>query len=226
MLSLGCIRQQFSHPINLHLARKSAEFFRKAKKSLAMAEIEPPDLEFHPMGHLILVEDERAEKFFEYHKVQTEAGAYVELLSPSMLQQRFPWLNTDGIVLGSHGLKDEGWVNPYPLLKALKGKAEFLGVQFMQGEVFDFNPRLFQDSISNRDDAGNPIETCNHCLVRLPTDVTYQLDFTNLFMASGSETAALTSRLGIGMGEGLRRIPYPMVPRCVDIFFLSSDHFL
>lgn len=213
MLSLGGIRQQFSHPRNIELARKSAEFFRTAKKRLACGDVEPPDIDFHPMGYLILVKEDRAEKFLEFHKVQTNNGIYVELLSADSLKLKYPWLNTDGIVLASFGMKDEGWINPYALLKALRGKAEFLGVQFMQGEVFDFNPRIAADSCANRDDAGNPSEDCHHCLVRLPHDWSYQLDFTHGFVATGAESTALAKRLGLGIGEGMKRIPYPVVPR-------------
>lgn len=38
-----------------------------------------------------------------------EVGAKVELLSNEKIKNRFPWLNTDGIVLGSLGTLNEGW---------------------------------------------------------------------------------------------------------------------
>lgn len=197
----------------MKLAQTSARFFRKARDKLSFIGHDPPDIEFHPHGYLILVEEERAEKFFEYHKTQTEAGAFVELLSPQMLSTRYPWLDLDGVVLGSMGLQDEGWINPYNLLVALKGKAEFLGVHFIQGEVFDFNPRQFKETFHTRDEAGDPMDTCHHALARLAHDDIVQLDFTNCFVCAGGETGALAKRLGLGMGEGMRRIPYPIVPR-------------
>jgi FAD-dependent oxidoreductase domain-containing protein 1 len=36
-------------------------------------------------------------------------GAKNELLTPVKLKQKFPWINTDGIALGCHGLENEGW---------------------------------------------------------------------------------------------------------------------
>ena len=33
-----------------------------------------------------------------------EQGAKVELLGPKQLKQKFPWLNTDGIEMGSFGM--------------------------------------------------------------------------------------------------------------------------
>lgn len=212
-LSLGCIRQQFSHPINIALAQAGARYFRKAKDNLSFIGVEPLDLQYHPQGFLILVEEERAERFLEYHKQQTELGAFVEILSPQMLEQRYPWLDLDGVVLGSIGLQDEGWINPYPLMAGLKGKCEFLGVQFVEGEVFDFNTRFYKEAAGIRDENGDLKESCHHALVRLAHDKIYQLDFTKLFVCAGAENAALAKRLGIGMGQGMRRIPYPVVPK-------------
>jgi len=36
-------------------------------------------------------------------------GAKNELLTAEKLKQKFPWLNTNGIALGCHGLENEGW---------------------------------------------------------------------------------------------------------------------
>ena len=37
-----------------------------------------------------------------------ECGAKVELLTAKQLKRKFPWLNTDGIALGSYGYENEG----------------------------------------------------------------------------------------------------------------------
>ena len=39
----------------------------------------------------------------------SECGAKVELLSAKQLKRKFPWLNTDGIAMGSYGYENEGW---------------------------------------------------------------------------------------------------------------------
>jgi len=195
------------------LAREGANYLRKAKDNLSFIGVEPLDLQYQPQGFLILVEEERAERFFEYHKIQTASGAFIELLSPPMLEQKVPWLDLEGVALGSLGLQDEGWINPYPLLAGLKGKAEFLGVQFVEGEVFDFNTRFYKETAGYRDECGDVKETCHHALVRLAHDKIYQLDFTKGFLCAGAENAALSKRLGIGIGQGMRRIPYPVVPK-------------
>ena len=38
----------------------------------------------------------------------SECGAKVELLSAKQLKRKFPWLNTDGIAMGSYGYENEG----------------------------------------------------------------------------------------------------------------------
>ena len=66
-----------------------------------------------------------------------ECGAKVELLTSKRLKYKFPWLNTDGIALGSYGYENEGWFDPWSLLSALKFKCIELGVDFVHGDVYN-----------------------------------------------------------------------------------------
>ena len=47
----------------------------------------------------------------------SECGAKVELLSAKQLKRKFPWLNTDGIAMGSYGYENEGWSKVRSLLE-------------------------------------------------------------------------------------------------------------
>jgi FAD-dependent oxidoreductase domain-containing protein 1 len=51
------------------------------------------------------------------------------------LKAKFPWLNTDGIVIGSYGTKNEGYFDPWSFVAAMKSKAISLGVTYVKGEV-------------------------------------------------------------------------------------------
>jgi FAD-dependent oxidoreductase domain-containing protein 1 len=54
---------------------------------------------------------------------QKNAGAaWIDLLTPEQLSQKFPWLNTSGIALGSLGTQCEGYFDPWSLLSAMKLK--------------------------------------------------------------------------------------------------------
>ena len=39
-------------------------------------------------------------------------GAKIQLLTPRMLKEKFPWIETDGVALASYGLENEGWYTP------------------------------------------------------------------------------------------------------------------
>ena len=43
-------------------------------------------------------------------------------MTPRRLQRKFPWLNLDGIALGSYGYENEGWFDPWALMSALRLK--------------------------------------------------------------------------------------------------------
>jgi len=91
------------------------------------------------LGYLFLASEEGVEVMQENHRVQMWAfnsiwnikheisalfstnsgcGAKVELLSARRLKEKFPWLNTDGIELGSYGYENEGWFDPWLALKS------------------------------------------------------------------------------------------------------------
>jgi FAD-dependent oxidoreductase domain-containing protein 1 len=70
------------------------------------------------------------------HETQQSCGvSWMELMEVERLKQKFPWLNTDNIELGSFGHENEGYFDPWSLLMALKGKAISQGVDYIDGEV-------------------------------------------------------------------------------------------
>ena len=78
------------------------------------------NLQFKPHGYLFLASEEGAEAMEENHAIQTSLGAKVELMTAKRLKRRFPWINTEGIAMGSYGYENEGWFDPYSLLTGLK----------------------------------------------------------------------------------------------------------
>ncbi|OTF81746.1 hypothetical protein BLA29_009137, partial [Euroglyphus maynei] len=138
-LSTGGLRQQFSLEENILMAQYSAEFIRNARKHLSILDGEPPDLNYHPQGFLTLADESQAEQLIRNHQKQIEMGTLVELYTAERIKEKFPMINTDGIILGSYGVQNEGWFDPLALLVAFKAKAQFFGAEFVNAEILDFN---------------------------------------------------------------------------------------
>ena len=86
-------------------------------------------------GYLFLASAAGVAALERNHAVQRAHGADVELLDPPALRQRFPWLSTEGIALGSHGVTGEGWFDGYSLLQAFRRKARSLGARYLTAEA-------------------------------------------------------------------------------------------
>ncbi|KAI1289970.1 FAD-dependent oxidoreductase domain-containing protein 1 [Halotydeus destructor] len=211
-LSVGGIRQQFALPENVLMSLFSADFLRNCKRHLSVLEQEPPDLSFCPTGYLLLAGSEGgAEQLLVNHELQSSCGAYVDLLNCDQMQSRFPWLNTEGVVIGANGVENEGWFDPWSLLVATKAKAEFLGARYVHGEVVDFNPRT---AMASQTSTLGDSERCNHLIVRLPDGTERQIEFAIGIIANGAQSGELTRKLGIGgPGKGIRSAPLPIEPR-------------
>ena len=54
----------------------------------------------------------------------------IRLLSPDALQDKFPWLNADDVLLGSYGASVEVWFDPWSFLQILKLKNESMGINW------------------------------------------------------------------------------------------------
>ncbi|HCE30084.1 MAG TPA: FAD-dependent oxidoreductase [Comamonadaceae bacterium] len=133
-LSAGSIRQQFSSPINIAISQFGIEFLRDIGARLQVGG-ERPDIGLVEAGYLYLASPAGEAVLRANHAVQRGMNADVALLTPGQLRDRFPWLATDGIALGSLGLSSEGWFDGYSLLQALRRKALAQGVRYVQGEA-------------------------------------------------------------------------------------------
>jgi glycine/D-amino acid oxidase-like deaminating enzyme len=133
-LSLSSIRQQFSSPVNMALSRDGFRFLRDAPRLLEV-DGDAPHIGLVERGYLYLATPGGADGLRALNAVQRAHGADIALLAPDALAQRYPWLNTDGIALGSLGLRGEGWFDGYGLLQALRRKARALGVAYRKAEA-------------------------------------------------------------------------------------------
>ncbi len=103
----GGIRQQWSARMNVRLAMRSVKLFERFKEDTGF------DIEYKQGGYLLMAySDDEAARFEKNVKMQKEEGLEVEILSPKMVKERYPYINTEGIVLATFGPTD-GHANPH-----------------------------------------------------------------------------------------------------------------
>lgn len=132
--SWGGVRQQFSTAENIRMSAFGVEFVRSMPERLAVDD-ERPDPGFREQGYLFLASPEGVPVLEANCRLQRELGAATQLLAPDELVRRFPWLNLDGIAAAGFGPRDEGWIDPHALLRALRRKAQSLGVEYRHDTV-------------------------------------------------------------------------------------------
>ncbi|CAK6964546.1 FAD-dependent oxidoreductase domain-containing protein 1 isoform X2 [Scomber scombrus] len=214
VLSAGGIRQQFSLPENIHLSLASADFMRNINEHLSVMNEDPVDLQFNQSGYLFLASEEVAHIMEENYSTQRQAGAKVSLLSPTQLKEKFPWINTDGVVLASYGLENEGWFDPWTLLNAFKRKAMSMGVIQCCGEVTGFKHTTIM--VRTGDDEQVGIRRIQSVRVQMPNSLEYQpVECAIVVNAAGAHSGKLAEMLGMGFGakDTFAGVPLPVEPR-------------
>lgn len=124
-LSAASIRQQFSTPLNIAMSQYGLEQLR------AMG----PDAGLVERGYLYLATPEGAQGLRELHALQCAAGADIALMTPAQLKQRWSWLATQDLALGSWGRSGEGWFDGWGLLQHERRQALQQGVRYLQAEA-------------------------------------------------------------------------------------------
>jgi glycine/D-amino acid oxidase-like deaminating enzyme len=102
-LSAGGIRQQFSLKQNVQMSMYGRDFLRSTNELLRVDD-EEVDVQFQEKGYLFLASTEQgADIMRRNNQIQVDEGADIKLLDCKELKKRFPWLNTEDILLGSYG---------------------------------------------------------------------------------------------------------------------------
>ena len=119
---VGGIRTQFSTEINILFSLVSREVFRNFKLEFGI------DPGWIPLGYLFLAGDDRIMEVLEQTAgLMTKLSLPIELLSPELVAERWPFLRTDEIVGASH-TKDDGFYSPHEVVQAYAKGARHRGV--------------------------------------------------------------------------------------------------
>jgi len=129
-LSVGGIRQQFSHPSNILLSQKTLVFFDFFQKEYGIP------LCFHNVGYLFLAQKEDTWKdFLSSVQTQRQYNVPVDTLLPDEIQRRWPYLNVTDLKGGTF-CQEDGYADPYEVTMAMAKIARQKGVNiFEQTEV-------------------------------------------------------------------------------------------
>jgi glycine/D-amino acid oxidase-like deaminating enzyme len=133
-LSTSAIRQQFGTAPNIRMSAYSIDFLRQAKQKLSV-EGHDAEIGLREPGYLILGLPEQVATFRSKNLTQQDCGIATELLDPTAMQQRFPWLQTGDLGIGSYGPEKEGWFDGPGLLQAFRRKARAQGVDYLADRV-------------------------------------------------------------------------------------------
>jgi glycine/D-amino acid oxidase-like deaminating enzyme len=129
-LSTSVIRQQFGTEPNIRMSAYSIDFLRTVRERLSVDGFDA-DIGLREPGYLILGTQDQIPLFESRNATQRACGITTELLAPDELRRRYPWLNVDGVAIGSYGPEKEGWFDGPALLQAFKRKARHQGVDYI-----------------------------------------------------------------------------------------------
>lgn len=102
----GGIRQQWSSPMNVKLAMRSVKLFENFEKDVGM------NIEYYQGGYLLLAyTDTEVEDFVKNVEMQQAQGLDVKILTQNQIKEKFPFINVEGIKLGSW-CQSDGHANP------------------------------------------------------------------------------------------------------------------
>ena len=122
-LSAGGIRQQFSHRANIRLSQEAVRVFERFDEEFGV------DVEFRQVGYLFLAQSQDVWLEFQSNvEIQRSMGVPVELLSPSEIQHRWPYLEVSDLRGGTFCSKD-GYADPYMAAMGFANAARKLGVR-------------------------------------------------------------------------------------------------
>jgi len=125
-LSVGGIRQQFSHPSNILLSQNTLAFFDLFQKEYGIP------LSFHKVGYLFLAQKEDTWRdFLSSVQIQKQYNVPVEVLLPDEIQKQWPYLNVFDLKGGTF-CSEDGYADPYEVTMAMAKIARQNGASFFE----------------------------------------------------------------------------------------------
>ncbi len=118
-LSWGGIRRQFSNPENIRLSTFGLDLIRNLKTEFGP----DADIGFKERGYLVMASEASVSVLEENMALQRSMGASTIMMRGRELEQKFPYINFEGIAAATQAIDGEGWFDPYGLLTLIRKAA-------------------------------------------------------------------------------------------------------
>ena len=132
------------------------------------------------------------------HDTQVSCGTNIQLMTARQLEELFPWLQTEGVVAGCYGGRDEGWFDPWALLQAFKTSAVMRGVDYITGRAVSFSAR---DGVMSG------------ARVALVEGGEREVEYDKVVLCAGGDSGQVGELLGVPVPVEKRK-RYVYVPHC------------
>lgn len=134
-LSNSCIRQQFSHPLNVRISQFAADFVQDLRRYLG-GDPRIPDLSIQNFGYLYLADHpDFAHQLCANAQMQRAQGAGTRVLTRAQIADAYPFYQLDDILLGSLNTRDEGYWDGWAVFDWLRRVALSRGVDYAADRV-------------------------------------------------------------------------------------------
>jgi FAD-dependent oxidoreductase domain-containing protein 1 len=129
----GGVRRLFALAENIQLSNFGIPVFERFSELMAV-DGDKPDIGFKKNGYLFIVPPANVATLRRNYELQRSMGANVRFLEPAGLKESFPSMVVSDLGGAVHSL-DDGWLDPYSTLMALRRKAGALGAVLIKGDV-------------------------------------------------------------------------------------------
>lgn len=125
-LSVGGIRQQFSHPANILLSQETLRQFKQSQDLFG------DNIDFHQVGYLFLTQDNDMWSDFCLNvDLQRQYRVPVETLSPEEIKSQWPFLEAENLKGGTF-CQEDGYADPYQVAMTLASFSRRKGVHIFE----------------------------------------------------------------------------------------------
>lgn len=129
----GGVRRLFALSENIEMSNFSIPVY-EAFPELMAVDGQKADIGFRKGGYLFIVPTANVANLKRNYELQRKLGANVDFLEPDGIKKQFPSMNVDDLAAAVHS-PDDGWMDPYAALMALRKKVRSLEVTLIQDEV-------------------------------------------------------------------------------------------